>query len=464
MAKNKKVVRYRKPFHLNIGLIIFGIIFIYMMFYIFSYFTTKHTSVYEVIYGTIVVNNSYTGLALRNEEIIYADRNGYVNYYRKDGSKAGVGDLVYSVDMDGAIAAQINSANENASSLDAENLSKLEKKISEYSNSYQPKSFYDIYSFKNDINSELSEALSMGALNSIADTVTAAESNSTFYKGTAQKDGIVVYYTDGFEGVTTQNFTLDMFEESNYKKVNLKERKEINSGDAAYKLIASEDWNLVVPVKEDTARQLLDASSVSIQFKKDGTKACVPFRMLEKDGTACLILELSHSMVRFATERFVEIEILFDEETGLKIPNTSIAMKDFFTIPMEYFQKGNNSDEEGVIVRRTDKRGKTTDEFVAATIYFTTEYSHYVDGEFLSDGDVLLKPNSTETYTVHETEKLDGVYCINKGYAVFRHIDVIYQNDDYSIIRNGTDYGIALYDHIALDGSVIIENSIISSQ
>ena len=176
---------------------------------------------YGRIYGTIVVNNSYTGLALRNEEIIYADRNGYVNYYRKDGSKAGVGDLVYSVDMDGAIAAQINSANENASSLDAENLSKLEKKISEYSNSYQPKSFYDIYSFKNDINSELSEALSMGALNSIADTVTAAESNSTFYKGTAQKDGIVVYYTDGFEGVTTQNFTLDMFEESNYKKVNL---------------------------------------------------------------------------------------------------------------------------------------------------------------------------------------------------------------------------------------------------
>ncbi len=77
---------------------------------------------------------------------------------------------------------------------------------------------------------------------------------------------------------------------------------------------------------------------------------------------------------------------------------------------------------------------------------------------------MLLKPNSTETYTVHETEKLDGVYCINKGYAVFRHIDVIYQNDDYSIIRNGTDYGIALYDHIALDGSVIIENSIISSQ
>ena len=63
---------------------------------------------------------------------------------------------------------------------------------------------------------------------------------------------------------------------------------------------------------------------------------------------------------------------------------------------------------------------------------------------------------------MHETEKLDGVYCINKGYAVFRHIDVIYQNDDYSIIRNGTDYGIALYDHIALDGTSMKEGELVN--
>ncbi len=218
MAKNKKVVRYRKPFHLNIGLIIFGIIFIYMMFYIFSYFTTKHTSVYEVIYGTIVVNNSYRGLALRSEEIVFSEHSGDINYYIKDASKAGVGDLIYSVDSDGAIASQINQANEDAASLDKESLDKLETKISEYSNSYRSNAFYEIYTFQDDLNSELSEVLSMGALNSIADAVTAAEGNSTFYKGTAAKDGIVVYYTDGFEDVTTENFTADMFDESKYKR------------------------------------------------------------------------------------------------------------------------------------------------------------------------------------------------------------------------------------------------------
>ena len=120
MAKNKKIVRYRKPFHLNIGLIIFGIILIYLMFYIYSYFTSTHISVYEVIYGTIAVNNSYTGLALRSEEIVLAEHSGEINYYRKEASKAGIGDLIYSIDSDGTIAGAINSADEDTISLNKE--------------------------------------------------------------------------------------------------------------------------------------------------------------------------------------------------------------------------------------------------------------------------------------------------------------------------------------------------------
>lgn len=460
--KSKKVVRYRKPIHLNIGLIIFGIIFVYLMFYVFTYFTSTHASVYEVIYGKIAVNNFYSGLALRSEEIVYSQYQGDLNYYIKDASKAGAGDLVYSVDTDGAIAKQINSANEDASTLDAESMDELEKKISAYSNGYRPEAFYEVYTFKQDLNAELSEALSIGSLNSITDAVSAAEENATFHKGTARRDGIVVYYMDGFEGVTAENFTAAMFDESKYEKANLKERSKIEAGDAAYKLITDERWNLVVPISDDASKQLFDASTVRIRFRKDNTKIRVPFTSVEKEGKTYLVLDLPHSMIRFATDRYVEIELLFEEEKGLKIPNSSIARKDFFTVPMEYFQKGNNSSEEGVMVRKTDKYGKTTDEFVTPTIYFTTEYSHYIDDESISEGDILLKPNSSETYTVRETAKLDGVYCINKGYAVFRHIDVMYRNAEYSIIRSGTDYGISLYDHIALDGDVITENAVIN--
>ena len=463
MAKNKKIVRYRKPFHLNIGLIIFGIISIYILFYIYSFFTSTPISVYEVIHGTIAVNNSYTGLALRSEEIVTAEYSGEINYYRRDASKAGVGDLIYSIDSDGAIADQILSAGEDSSVLSEESLYDLEKNISEYSNSYQPESFYQVYNFKNDLNAKISESLNMGALNSITDAVSAAENNSTFHKGTSPKDSIVVYYIDGFENVTTGDFTPEMFDASIYNKENLKDRLKVDAGDPVCKLITDEDWHLIIPIGEDIQKRLEEVSTVRIRFKKDNTIARVPFTILEKEGNPYLILSLSHSMIRFATDRYIEVELLFEEETGLKIPNSAITTKDFFTIPMEYFQKGNDSNADGIVIRKTDKNGKHTDSFVTPNIYFATEYSYYVDGEELSDGDIVLKPNSDETYTIHETAKLEGSYCINKGYAVFRKIDVIYQNAEYAIIRNGTEYGVSLYDHIALESNSIEENVIISN-
>ena len=243
--------------------------------------------------------------------------------------------------------------------------------------------------------------------------------------------------------------------------MNLKEKASINAGEPACKLITDEDWHIVIPARNDTIKQLADAKTVRIKFKKDDTVVRATVNIQEKDGMSLIVLGLENSMVRFAADRFIEVELLLTEEQGLKIPNSAITKKDFFTVPMTYFQKGDNSNTEGVMIRRTDKNGEHTDTFAAQTIYFSTEYDYYVDSENLKDGDVILKPNSKETYTVHKTASLDGIYCINKGYAVFRDIDVIYQNEEYSIIRSGTKYGVNMYDHIALDGSSIAENALI---
>ncbi len=462
MAGNRKIVRYRKPFRLNIGMIVFGIIFFYMMYSVYAYVTSTHTSAYEVVHGTIAVNNTYTGLALRSEELIRTDSGGEMNYYRKDASKAGVGDLIYSVDSDGAIARQIQSASGDVASLDEKSIEELEQSISEYTNSYRPEAFYEIKTFKADLNAKLSEALNMVALNSIKDAVTAAEGNATFHKGTAEKDGIVVYYTDGYENVTSEDVTPSMFDKSKYAKENLKERTSIQAGDVAYKLITQENWQIVLPVTSDTIRQLGDASTVRIKFKKDNTTTRVPFQTMEKEGEPYLILNLTHSMIRFVSDRFLDIELLFEEESGLKIPNSAITTKDFFVVPMEYFGEDKNTGVSGLTVQKTDKNGNTATSFIVPTIYFKTEYAYYVDGDGLADGDIIVKPNSSETQIVHETAKLEGVYSINKGYAVFRQIDVIFQNEEYTIIRSGTEYGVSLYDHIALDGSAITEDALIN--
>ena len=132
LKKNKNVVKYRKPMNFNIGVIIFVIIFIYLVFNVFSYLTETHISVYEVEQGTIAVNNVYNGLILRDEKIINSDYSGAVNYYVKEGSKVAYGDLVCSVDENGDVSNMINEASQDGSTIDSENLAEIEKTINDF--------------------------------------------------------------------------------------------------------------------------------------------------------------------------------------------------------------------------------------------------------------------------------------------------------------------------------------------
>ena len=62
-------------------------------------------------------------------------------------------------------------------------------------------------------------------------------------------------------------------------------------------------------------------------------------------------------------------------------------------------------------------------------------------------------------YTIgSDIGSLKGVYNINKGYAVFKQINILSENDEYAIVETKTRYGLSLYDHIALDGSKIKED------
>lgn len=53
---------------------------------------------------------------------------------------------------------------------------------------------------------------------------------------------------------------------------------------------------------------------------------------------------------------------------------------------------------------------------------------------------------------------LQGVYNINRGYTVFKKIEVLTSNDEYYTVKRGTDYGLSVYDHIVLDASAVTAN------
>lgn len=459
---SKKIVKYKKPFNLNIGIVIFVIIFIYLLFNVFSYVTTTHVAVYEVGHGTMAENNIFRGLILRSEQVYPAAYSGSLNYYVRETSKVSYNNLVYSVDESGDVAQMIQEASRDASELDTENLETIENSILDFQYSYDGQAFYQVYNFKDNINSSLNEALSLYALNSISDYAENAQNNQTFHTVYSDAPGIVVYYTDGYENVTTESFTADMFDEAAYERMDIRKNTSVSAGAPAYKLIDSELWNIVIPISDKTANTLEEDNTLQIRFVSDEKKTYATYTITQKDGQNYLILSLKNSMIRYARERYIEVELLLAEESGLKIPNSSIVEKEFYTIPTSFFLKGGDSDKLGLLVERRDEDGKTLTEFVAPVIYYETENYYYVDSESVSAGDTLLMADSNSTYTVgNDTASLKGVYNVNKGYAVFKQIDILYQSEEYSIVEMGTAYGIALYDHIALDGTKIKENELI---
>ncbi|MCR5271702.1 MAG: hypothetical protein K6E13_01765 [Lachnospiraceae bacterium] len=460
MADNKKVIKYQKPLHINIGVIIFAVILVYVLFYVYSYFTTEHTSVYEVVNGTIAINNSYKGLAIRDETVVTSDYTGYVNYYISDSVKSGSGDLVCSVDETGQIASQINSVDSTQIIMDDDNLTVLCNDMENFAVNYDADDFSSVYSFKNSLTDSINEIVNVKALNTVLEA--SGIDLSSFNRVYMPTDGVVTYYTDGYEDLTVDTFTASNYSPSTYEKNNLRNSGQVNAGDAIFRISTNENWNLMVPVDSDIIEYLKEKSAIDIKFDTDGVVCTCPFTIEEIDGTSFLNLNVRTGMIRYADDRYINIEIVLDEEKGLKIPNSSILKKDFYTVPIECFTEGGDSSDLGLIIETTDEEGNKENTFVTPTIYYETEDCYYIDGEDVSKGDVVVIADSSNTYTIGDTDQLKGVYNINKGYAVFKQIEIIYQNSEYTIIRSGTDYGVSLYDHIALDSSTIVENAIVN--
>lgn len=80
----------------------------------------------------------------------------------------------------------------------------------------------------------------------------------------------------------------------------------------------------------------------------------------------------------------------------------------------------------------------------------------------LKKNTTLKKAGSSDTYQLSETKQLKGVYNINRGYAVFRQVQILCESDDYYIVQSGNDYGLSNYDHIALTGKDVHEGDVIS--
>jgi hypothetical protein len=111
---------------------------------------------------------------------------------------------------------------------------------------------------------------------------------------------------------------------------------------------------------------------------------------------------------------------------------------------------------------QNEEAGSDEVTLVTPTVYYETDDFYYVDDEYVTTGQIVRKSDSNATYTIGtDVDELTGVYNINKGYAVFKQINILSENEDYAIVETKTSYGVALYDHIALEGSRVTEDQLV---
>ncbi len=453
---NDNVRQYRKPLNLNIGLLCFLVIMLYIAVSIFSYFTSKHIVGYEVKTGSLSVSNVYEGIALRDEVIVNSDYSGYVNYYAKEGEKVGCGNIVCSIDETGQLQDIMNRDNSSGfEMLSEQDKTELKNEIVDFSSSFKSTNFATVYDFKYSIAGSVLKYANRALLANLSD-LTKQSNSGLINLCNSPESGIVVYSVDGYEGATSAGVNMDWFDKEQYEKKQLINNEIISSGDPLYKLTDSEEWSIIIPVDRARAEELVNEEYVKVKFLKNRYESWGRVEAREgTDGEMFVELYFTNSMITFATDRFIDVELITDQQTGLKVPNSSIVDKNFYLIPTDYITKGGNNNADGVLKEVFSEDGTMSPEFVPVTIYNESEGEYYIDSDNLAIGDRIDKPDSSADYTISKSAGLTGVYNINKGYADFKQIKVLNSNDEYSIIESNTNYGLVAYDYIVLDAESV---------
>lgn len=455
-----KVVAYKKPLTINPGVIVFLVIFAYIIVMIFSYFRTEHVTPYEVKMGSLAVNNTYDGVILRQETVVNCDFSGYINYYAREAEKVPAYSMVYTVDSTGKLAEMISDDSSDEAKMSKDNLDEVRKQISDFAVDFDARKYSDTYDFKYTMEGTVLKLANSTVLANI-DKLRAENYTDSIDFGYSPESGILLYSTDGYEELTAETITPEQVEGVDYEKKQFHSNDLISKGDAAYKLITSELWTILVEIDEEKALSLEDDSYIEVRFLKNNYTSWAAISILRQNGRTYAKLDFNNSMITFATDRFVEIELMDNAQEGLKVPNSAIVERSFYLIPIDYITTGGNSGDEGFYKEAYMEDGTLSTEFVSVTIYNEIDGEYYVDESAFDVGDYLIKPESDERYAISKQATLIGVYNINKGYADFKQITILNQNEEYAIVKSNSEYGLSVYDHIVLKGDSVNEDDFI---
>lgn len=476
---SKNVKSFIKPrkneFSFKIILVLIMVIgIVYLGICISKIVNSKNISTYQVKDGALTEQNSYKGLILREEEIYKSKASGYYNYYLKEGEKASHSDLVYTVDGSGKIKEMMSNQTGDASTLTKEDLDEIKSEIVKFSKEYDQNSFEDVYNFKEDLNDVSLKMSNLYILNQITNMSlngTNVIKNYCCDGDINAKTGYVVYTYDNFEDVKPEDINSTYFKDKEEEKHIIANNEMIDVGDFAYKLITSNTWQLMFVLESEEKADEYNGKEVKVKFSKDqsvlkGKMTVLDAMSPEKNQSTEKIgmITFNSNVSDYLNNRYVDFEIMSNENNGYKIPVSAVAQKDFLLIPKEIGFDFNNV--TNTVCIKTDvylEDGSKSYVTQKLNVYDIDDTDYYVDTSIdagISLGSVVYGEDNVNSYKINRSGTLLGVYKINQGYADFKKIKKLYENDEYCII-DPTTTTIKSFDYIALDASKIKDNEYI---
>lgn len=464
-SRQTKIKKYKKPLNINIGMIIFAVILVYVLACVVLYFQTGHIVRYEVKKGSLATNKIYRGVVLRDEVVVNNKSAGYVSYYANEGERVAANDLVYVVDETGRLNEALANVGMDENALSEKELLEFRNELINFSHGFEKEEFAGVYETKNSLRNTVQKLANANMLESVEQMGSGSGVVSRAY---AAQTGIISYWIDGYETLTAEQVTEEVFDKQAYegKKIQMLSGTLLENNGAAYKLSTDENWSIVIPIEDAERGAELEAEEyIKVRFLKNQYESWGAVKLLHNgDGKHYLELSFTNSMMTFVNDRFLEIELLLSDDSGLKIPNSAIVDKEFYLIPEEFVTAEGDSGKGQVLRQYVMENGEVSSKYYEISLYSYDEESaeYYVDASILDAENVLLKKDGQETFTVSKRATLTGVYNVNNGYADFRQINILAQNEEYAIVKANTRYGLNVYDYIALNADTVHDDQFIN--
>lgn len=457
-----KIVKYKKKRQFNFIVVVFLFIFIYLLSQIYSW--TTHESIQMFTIGAAQessVLHEYRGVITRNEQLVMTKETGYVNYHVREGQKVGVGATVYSTDETGEFSLMLAKTFTDGTFLSDTAIAGMKQMLTSMNTGSDSSDFWTAYAEKTELDATVMDSFLYTAMNQL----NADQTANSLARVTAEQSGYILFRSDSLDGLTPEQVTADTFDETGVKTTVYTGGSQRPANSFAYKLIPDDAFSITFMITQEDLQRYQGKKYLTIELISLGVTVNGSFSTFtSSDGIPMATITVSKYGSQYLTSRFLDFKITDSAVTGFKIPVTSVTSKDFLVVPREFIDKGGETGNTYGVIRELSGYGKEESEFIPVSIYAETDTYYYITGDGLSVGDYLIQPDTTNRFLVSITAPLQGVYNINRGYCIFRQVEILSTTADgnYYIVDTQTRFGLSPYDRIVLNAELVVENQIIN--